>query len=174
VTFTVKPLDLATFPAEDRKAVQEFRLEAAELQRVVHAAVEIVSETRNRINHLRQAVLETPNADPGLLREIAGIEGELEIIDIELRGDGSAARRNFAVPPSILSRVEGVVGDQWYVTSAPTQINRDSLKWAGDAFADLLPRLRRLVQGRLQPLENSLEAAGAPWTPSRFPTWEAR
>ncbi len=173
-TFTVKPLDLATFPAKDRVAVQKFRLEAAELQRVVHAAVEIVSETRNRINHLRQAVLETPNADPGLLKEITDIEGELETINIELRGDGSAARRNFAVAPSILSRVEGVVGDQWYVTSAPTQINRDSLTWAGEAIGRLLPRLRQLIEGRLQPLENTLEAAGAPWTPSRFPTWEAR
>ena len=92
---------------------------------------------------------------------------------IQLKGDRSAARRNHAVAPSILGRIEGVVGDQGYVTSAPTQINRDSLRWAGEAFTELLPKLRSLVEERLQTLERQLETAGAPWTPSRFPRWEA-
>ena len=55
---------------------------------------------------------------------------------------------------------ERVVGDQWYVTSSPTGINRDSLRWAGEAFADVLPRLRTLVFDRVRPLEEKLEAAG--------------
>ncbi|MCK5378179.1 MAG: glycosyl hydrolase [Acidobacteria bacterium] len=173
-TFTLKPLDLATFPAEDRTEVQAFRLEAAELQRAVHAAVEVVAEVDDRLEHLRQAALETPNADQKLLSEIASLEADLEGLRRELTGDRSAARRNHAVAPSILGRIEGVVGDQWYVTSAPTQINRDSLRWAGEAFTELLPKLRHLVKDRLQPLETQLETAGAPWTPGRFPTWEPR
>jgi len=173
-TFTLKPLDLATFPAEDRAEVQAFRLEAADLQRAVHAAVEVVAEVDDRLEHLRQAVLETPNADQMLLSEISGLDADLETLRRELTGDSSAARRNHAVAPSILGRVEGVVGDQWYVTSAPTQINRDSLRWAGEAFNKLLPKLKSLIEGRLQPLEQQLETAGAPWTPGRFPTWDAR
>ena len=169
--FTVKPLDLATFPAEDRAAVQAFRLEAADLQRAVHGAVQVVAEIQDRIDHLRQAVLETPDADQSLLGQIAALEADLESMRVELTGDHSAARRNHAVGPSILGRIESVVGDQWYVTSAPTQINRDSLRWAGEAFAELLPKLKALVESRLQPLEQELEANGAPWTPNRFPVW---
>lgn len=172
--FTVRPLDLATFPAEDRAAVQAFRLEAAELQRAAHAAVEIVAETEERIDHLHQAVLETPGVDQMLFGKIAAIEADLDLIRVELVGDLSAARRNHAVAPSILGRVEGAAGDQWYVTSAPTQVNRDSLRWASEAFTELLPKLRRLVEDRLQPLERRLEASGAPWTPSRFPVWDRR
>ncbi|MCD4749373.1 MAG: hypothetical protein K8R59_08360, partial [Thermoanaerobaculales bacterium] len=172
VDFTVKPLDLATFPAEDRAEVQAFRLEAAELQRAVHAAIEVVAEINDRLEHLRQAVLETTNADQKLLSEIAAIEANLDLMRIELTGDRSVSQRNHAVAPSILGRVEGVVGDQWYVTSAPTQINRLSLRWASQNFTELLPKLRHLVEGRLQPLEQQLEASGAPWTPSRFPVWK--
>ncbi len=173
-TFTLKPLDLATFPAEDRAEVQAFRLEAAELQRAVHASVEVVAEVDDRLEHLRQAVLETPNADQKLLGEILSLAADLEALRRELTGDSSAASRNHAVAPSILGRVEGVVGDQWYCTSAPTQINRDSLRWAGEAFTELLPKLKTLVENRLQALEQQLETAGAPWTPSRFPTWESK
>ncbi len=172
--FTVKPLDLATFPASDRAEVQAFRLEAAELQRAANGTSKVMDEVDDQIEHLRQAVLETPRADQTLLAELAAIEADIKLLRIDLMGDSSAARRNFAVAPSILGRVEGVVGDQWYVTSAPTQINRDSLRWASEAFTVLLPKLKTLIESRLQPVEQKLEAAGAPWTPSRFPQWKNR
>jgi hypothetical protein len=133
-----------------------------------------VEEVDDRLEHLRQAVLETPSADQKLLNDLASIEADLDLMRIELKGDSSAARRNHAVAPSILGRIEGVVGDQWYCTSAPTQINRDSLRWAGEAFTESLPKLKSLVENRLQSLEQQLETASAPWTPGRFPTWEPK
>ena len=171
VEFTVKPLDLATFPAKDRDAVQAFRLEAAELQRAVHGAAGVLDEVSDRVDHLREAILETPAADPELMRRLTAIEGDLERFRVELLGDDAAARRFHAVAPSILSRIEGVIGDQWYVTSAPTGINRDNLRWTSEAFSAFLPKLRALVEDRLEPLEAELEADGAPWTPCRFPEW---
>ncbi len=171
VEFTIKALDLATFPAEDREAVQAFRLEAAELQRAVDGAAELTSEVEDRLDHLRRAVFDTTTADPAALAEIEAIRTALNHLLIELNGDSSAAKRNHATAPSISGRVSNVIGGQWYVTSAPTQTNRDSLKWASEAFAEWLPKLRNLVDGRLSPLEQQLEMAGAPWTPGRFPEW---
>jgi hypothetical protein len=170
-TFEVVPLDLATFPAEDGDAMQAFRLEAAELQRAVHGAIEVAGEVSDRLAHLRQAVLDTPAADAADLAEIESVRSHLNALMIELQGDRSAARRNHATAPSILSRVERVVGGQWYVSSAPTKTNRDALRWAGEAFAEVLPKLRALVDDRLVPLESRLETQRAPWTPSRFPEW---
>ncbi len=174
VSFEVKPLDLATFPAADREAVQAFRLEAAELQRVVDGAGELASEVEIRLEHLRQAVLDTPDADPAALAGIEAIRTTLNALLVELNGDSSAAKRSHATAPSISGRISSVVGGQWYVTSAPTQTNSDLLQWASDAFTAWLPKLRTLIEDRLVPLEQQLEMAGAPWTPGRFPEWPRR
>ena len=39
-------------------------------------------------------------------------------------------------------------------------------------FAPVLAGLRDLVEQTLEPLEAEMEAAGAPWTPGRMPTWQ--
>ena len=61
-----------------------------------------------------------------------------------------------------------IAGSQWYTTQAPTQTNRDTFKWAGEAYDAELERLRKLFDD-LRALEERMEAAGAPWTPGRLP-----
>ncbi|UCC32535.1 MAG: hypothetical protein JSU86_09675 [Phycisphaerales bacterium] len=73
-------------------------------------------------------------------------------------------------PPSISRRVR--IAMQWYVTSAPTQTQRDAYRYAGTEFTELLAELRKLIEEDLTGLEEKLEAAGAPWTPGRIPNWE--
>ena len=85
-----------------------------------------------------------------------------------LRGDRSRARRNEPVDPSIQDRVNRVVDGQFVTTQPPTTTNRDGYAWAAEAFTVQLEALRT-VDARLGALENALEAAGAPWTPGRFP-----
>jgi hypothetical protein len=65
-----------------------------------------------------------------------------------------------------------IVADQWHVTSAPTQTQLDQYRLCGEAFSEVLAKLRTLVEKDLAALEQKLEDAGAPWTPGRFPTWE--
>jgi hypothetical protein len=64
--------------------------------------------------------------------------------------------------------VEGQLG----TTQPPTETSRRGYEWASAAFAATLGELRAL-EGRLSALETELEAAGAPWTPGRFPEWPA-
>ena len=72
----------------------------------------------------------------------------------------------------LFGRVENIVGGQWYVTSAPTQTQRDGYRYAGEAFEGVLGQLRTLVENDLPALEADLEAAGAPYTPGRkLPDW---
>ena len=102
--------------------------------------------------------------------EIHGFEQRLNGILTKLRGDRTVGKRQDTMPPSINRRVR--VAMQWYVTSAPTQTQRDAYEHAATEFAEVLADLRGLMEEDLTRLEEKLEAAGAPWTPGRIPDWE--
>ncbi|MFH1745960.1 MAG: glycosyl hydrolase [Planctomycetota bacterium] len=171
-SFDVVPLELATFTAQDRPAVLEFRRKVARLQRAVRGALGVANETQTRINYVRRAVMETPAADAALLAEIEGLQQRLNDLMVKLRGDQTLFKRQRPVPLSIQQRVQQVVSNQWSTTSPPTQTQRDAYRHAGAEFGRVLEALRTLIERDLRQLEDKLEALGAPWTPGRIPQWE--
>ena len=56
----------------------------------------------------------------------------------------------------------------------PTQSHIDQYNIAAAEFADVLSKLRSLVDVDLAKLEKDMEAAGAPWTPGRVPEWSEK
>jgi len=168
--FEVVDLGGGTLQMDDPAVALEFQQQAADLQRAVLGAVEVTGEMRNRITHVKAAVLETPGATDEQLAELAVIEGELNDLLIALRGDRSKARRNEPVDPSIQGRINRVVYGQLSTTQPPTTTSRSGFEWASEAFTEQLGALRAL-DGRLGALEGALDSAGAPWTPGRFPVW---
>lgn len=170
--FDVVPLELATFAAKDRSAVLAFHKKLARLQRAVAGAFPFADEVQNRINHVRAALRETPGADPTQVAEIERIQQRLNDLLVELRGDPTLAKREEPQPPSIGQRLYEIIGDQWNVTSPPTQTQVDGYRYAGEAFAGVLDGLRRLAFVNLKSLEEQLESLGGPWTPGRLPDWQ--
>lgn len=170
--FEVIPLDQATFATKNPRLVLEFKKEVADLRRAVRGALRVVGEAESRMRHVRQAILDTPDADPDWLAELREMELRLESIAIELRGDPTLGAHDLPRPPTISGRVNQVAGNLWSLTSDPTETQRQSYAYAAEAFGEVLPKLRKLVQEDLVDLENRLEAIGAPWTPGRFPEWE--
>jgi hypothetical protein len=170
--FEVVALDLATFAADDPGAVTAFHRKVASLRRAVLGAIRIADASRNRLGHLRKAFFDTPGADPAVLAEIQRVDQRLDALLVALRGDPTLQERQEPEPPSIKQRVEHVVSRQWHVTSAPTRTHQDAYRTAGEAFAEVLAELRVLIEQDLGELEGRMEAAGAPWTPGRMPTWE--
>jgi len=168
--FAVVDLGGGTLPMDDPAGALEFQRQAAELQRAVLGAVEVTAEVKGRIKHLRMAILDTPEADSAQLAELAAIEGELNDVLVVLRGDRSKARRNEPTDPSLVGRINRVVEGQLGTTQPPTNTSRAGYEWASEAFAGTLVDLRAL-DTRLGVLEDELEAAGAPWTPGRIPSW---
>ena len=169
-SFRVVDLGGGTLPVDDPAAALAFQRQAADLQRAVLGAVEAASEMNERLDHLRQAILDTPGAGEASLVELAAVEAELDDVLVELRGDRSRARRNEPVPPSIRERIDRIVDSGFFTTQPPTTSHRDGYRFASDAFVEQLAALRAL-ETRLTALEATLEAAGAPWTPGRLPTW---
>ena len=170
--FEVVPLELATFAAADRAEVLAFQKQVARLRRAVSGSLRAAGETNTRLDYLRQAVLETPEADPALLGEVRALEQRLNAILMSLRGDPTLRRHGEPSPPSISQRVNGIVFNQWNVTSPPTGTQRDAYRYAAEGFGEVLEDLRTLVADDIAQLESTLEAAGAAWTPGRIPDWE--
>ncbi len=171
VSFDVAPLGLASLPEPDRAALTAFQQQTASLQRAVLGAVKAAGEMHGRLDHLRKAALETPDAPAAWRDTIDALESRLEDLQIELEGDSTVRRRSEPTPPAIGDRVAQVVYGHWTSTSAPTTTHRRNHEIAAQAFAPVLEGLRA-VETDLAALETEMEAAGAPWTPGRLPTWQ--
>ncbi len=171
-TFRAEPLALGSLPAADQRQVLAFHSKVARLQRAVMGASSLIAETRERIDHLRKAVEVTPGADPALYGQLEAIENRLDDLEIELSGDSTIARRNEPVPPAISDRITLILYGAWGSTSAPTATHLESYRIAAEQTGPFLDKLRTLVEVDLPKIESQLDAAGAPWTPGRVPSWK--
>lgn len=175
VSFEVNALDLATYAAtgKAREDAHAFRERVASLSKAVDGAMRIAGETDDRITLVRRAIEETPDLDPALLQDADKLRKRMIDLMTEMRGDRTLGRRALPSPPSIAGRVGRIVGDQWWVTSAPTQTQRDQFEFASEAFDAALDDLESILSD-LEALERRLDDAEAPWTPGRMPEWRHR
>jgi photosystem II stability/assembly factor-like uncharacterized protein len=169
--FEVVDLGINTFKADDPAEVHAFQQKVWELDRAFRGAVKWATDAESRIAHTRKALFDTPGADTAMLAESQRLQTEIDDILVELSGDETRENRNVFTPPSISERVNRIVSSQWDTTSAPTQTKKDGYEWAADAFEKELGRLQALASD-LEAFESQLEAAGAPWTPGRLPSWK--
>ncbi|MEW6511369.1 MAG: glycosyl hydrolase [Bacteroidota bacterium] len=174
VEFTAKVLGSVSLPAVDRKALVAFQEKVADLQRAVQGASRAAGEARTRIDHLKKAVLATPAAPASVSAGLDSIERGIREIQRVLNGDRALRSKNEPDVPSITERVNGIVEDQWQSTGAPTTTQQRSYEIAADEFASRLEALRKLIETDLHAVEETLERAGAPWTPGRVPLWMKR
>jgi hypothetical protein len=163
---------LYEIPEADRKRLLAFERKVARLQRAVTGAIETIDETKTRINHIKQALLDAPGADARLGTEVREIESRLRDIELVVKGDAALVARSEPVSPSVADRVDAIVGAQWTATSPPTGTSEKAYAWAAEAFRTPLENLRRLVSTDLKKVEDQMETAGAPWTPGRLPSWQ--
>ncbi len=163
--FDVKPVPTA--PAgTDFEAVAAFQQEASALMRRVASAGEEIGQLRDRLRHMRAALVETPRADPALFARLDAFGATLEGLRTRLSGDLIRGQLNESSAPSIRGRV-GRVTRHWNTRQTPTATHRRNLEIARDDFGDLSRELSALIENDLSRLESDLEAAGAPWTPGR-------
>jgi hypothetical protein len=171
-TFDAAPLGGDTLPPADRAALLAFQVKTGKLQRAVLGAVGAAGEAQTRINHLKKALADTPRADPALQDRARAIEAKLKDIQESLSGDPVRGKYNEPRPASITGRVDQIVSGHWHSTADATTTHKRNYEIAAQQFGPVLDRLRALITGDLAALENAAEAAGAPWTPGRVPTWK--
>jgi photosystem II stability/assembly factor-like uncharacterized protein len=170
-TFEATPLGAASLPAVDRKALLDFEKKTARLQRAVLGAVSVADEAQTRLDLIKKALDDTPNADPALGDQARALTVRLKDLQKALSGDPVVRKRNEPFPPSIADRVVAIIIGSWYATTAPTGTHQQAYQIAADEFAPVLEQLRTLVDVDLKSLQDKAETAGAPWTPGRIPHW---
>ncbi len=174
VEFATRPLGLNTTANSDHEGVLAFRREADELYRAVQGATHTFRDAKSRLDHIRQAIKDTPALDSALLDEVDALSMRLAELGILLNGDRTVSSRSEPTTPSINRRAGWVVYGMQNNTSGPTQTMRDNLALTGKLFVPVLADLTTLVTVDLKDLEARLEAAGAPYTPGRIPVWKTQ
>lgn len=170
-TFETVPLYAAATPASARAEVLAFQEKTGRLQRAVLGASSTVDEALSRLDLLQRALQDTPGASDRLGDQARDLRVRLKDVKAALAGDPVVRRYNEPDPPSIIERVQGVVAGHWSTTGGPTQTHRDAYTAAASAFGPVLDRLRATMED-LRRLEADADAAGAPWTPGRLPSWK--
>ncbi len=170
--FDVYLLDGSATPRTS--AVVAFQEKSAKLQRAVLGANAAAGEAATRLEALETALRRAPTPTDSLVRRAQALEDQLRRIQESLTGDNTPARHSEPTPPSILDRLGNVTGGLWFSTlEDATNTQKHQYDLVASAFGDILARLRQFINVDLKRLEDAAEAAGAPWTPGRLPTWDA-
>jgi hypothetical protein len=169
-SFTVKSLGNTTIPNNPAEYVA-FCTRVAELSKAVSAASDLTGGMTQRLDAIRQVIVDMP-ADPSKeLAEAHRLQQVLNGLTVSLYGDSSKARREMETEPSISGRVGTVQYALFESTSEIPQMYRDSFAIASKQFTQFLKDLRKLDE-ELLILEEGMEMAGAPYTPGRWPKWD--
>ncbi|MFC1660000.1 WD40/YVTN/BNR-like repeat-containing protein [Gemmatimonadota bacterium] len=164
--FEVKPVPTAP-PGTDFAAVADFQFRVSELAREMAGAIAEMERMRDRLRHMRAALVQTPKADPGLYARIDEMSQRLEEMNLQFSGDPIRGQWNMPSAPSIRDRVGYVQYGHWDTRQEPTETQKTNVEIAEREYATFLGELRSLIEVDLARLEADLAAAGAPWTPGR-------
>jgi len=165
--FEVVRMRKGALPGSEPKDTAAFLARLAAVQRATSAATQSVSQTRRRLEALREALGRSRSGPDGLDTELHAIERELFAIDEALAGNRSRADVEDDGPHTISRRVQvAQLGVSWS-TYGPTPTHRRSLEIAEEELVGVRDRLNALLEQRLPAFEKQLEAAGAPWAPGQ-------
>lgn len=170
-SFTAEPLAGLTSTVATSDEVRDFRLATARLQRAVMGTMSLLTETSTRVTALQSALEQTLVPSDELQRDARALERRLDSLRVDLTGDNLPSRLVEATVDGLVDRMNSVVSGHWGTQNAPTGTQREQYEIVARDFPPLLARLRALIEGDLRTLETRAEAAGAPWTPGRIPTW---
>ena len=164
--FEVKPLPAESQP-EDFAAVVDFQQEVAELSRRMGGSGKEIERSKDRLRHIRAALLETPGADLSFFERWDGLSARLEDLNEQLNGDAVLSEKSEASAPSIRGRLGRVAWMHWDSTQLPSRTQKQDVAYAEEAYAEFQRALRLFIEVDLAQFEADLESAGAPWTPGR-------
>ncbi len=171
-SFDVYMLDGSATPRS--AAIVAFQQKTAKLQRAVLGANAAAGEAAARLAALQQALARTATPTDSLARRAMALEDTLRAVQELLSGDDTRARHSEPTPPSLLERLSDVTGGLWFSTlEDATNTQKHQYDVVASQFGAILARLRQFINVDLKQLEDAAEAAGAPWTPGRLPTWDS-
>ncbi|HRH59656.1 MAG TPA: hypothetical protein PL045_03755, partial [Chitinophagaceae bacterium] len=142
VSFKAVALNAASLPATDKKALDDFSKQVAELRRITAAADEYRNTLNEKINYMKAAISAAPQLSTDFTNSVLEIEKRLNKVNTALNGDATLASREFETSPSINGRVGSIVYGLWSTTAAPTQTMMDSYNAAKQMFTPVYNEIK--------------------------------
>jgi hypothetical protein len=125
-----------------------------------------MDETNDELELMEKAVMNYPNTDMSLLKEIKDLKAIMYDCNVLMNGDGIRAAHEFEVAPSIQSRL-GMVEYQLYDNTAGVSNTHKANKTIVEAeYAELRVKLDEVIK-RVQVLQTKLDAVAIPYTKSK-------
>jgi photosystem II stability/assembly factor-like uncharacterized protein len=169
VSFTCKLLDQSSIPTNMAENVAFFK-EVTRIRKATSSATDLLRNMNQRITHINQAAQDMPVEPKGVLEKSYAISRQLIVLNMQLNGDATKARREFETTPSINDRVGGIEYGIWNSTTPVPKMYKESYEIASRQFKALLTEMKELNK-KLEELERELEINQAPYTPGRWPEW---
>ncbi|MGV6832220.1 MAG: WD40/YVTN/BNR-like repeat-containing protein [bacterium] len=166
VSFEVKALNNTELPAADREAKVAFQQEVAKTQATYGAAQRLMSESRNKMRYIKEAVKKAELPINAFSAKIKTIEDALDEVQQAMYGDPIKRRLDIDQPPSPASRLGSIGWEQKYSTATPTKTHMDSFAIAKAEIYNIKANLEGILS-TIKNLEELLIDAGAPYTPGR-------
>jgi hypothetical protein len=174
VEFNCVVLNNVTLPAPDRAELLAFQQKTSKLVRAVQAAQQLTRNLQERVQYLKQAINNTPEATPELLAKAAELATQLDDIRWTFYGQSPKASReeNWPAPVPLNNRIGALVYSHWNSTSRVSETQMEMYDIIAEEFPPLLEQLRKIAEVDIPAIEDELNTLGAPWTPGRIPEWK--
>jgi hypothetical protein len=165
--FVVKGLNNQTLLAKDQPALDAFRASVAELNRKVSGSEKRYEELNAELELIEKAVLNYPNTDLMLFKEIR----ELKLLKAQLReqlyGDDIRTRHEFETAPTFTSRLSMIDYQLSENTTGVSATHKANLQMVEQEYAQFKANLLT-YQTRVLKLHEALDKTNIPYTRSRL------
>jgi hypothetical protein len=174
VEFNVRSLNNTTLPAKNRNEVVEFEKKASELARVIKGTQKYAEELLTRVNYIRQALYNTPEADAHLINKANVLYNEIDDILFKFNGPKAKASEE-EIPPidvPINSRLSTLIWSRYRSTSDITGNEKNAYNILLEEFPPIYKQIKDISDNKIKELEKELNKIKAPYTPGNLPKFE--
>lgn len=166
-TLTVIADPGVTLTPQQRTQNTDYQQNVDRLQRQFTGTLEAANSMRTRTQAILRALVDSP-ADIKLLDEARRFDTRVLAILRRMRGDETLRGLESGDPTSLQDRVNTAVQGARGLSGAPTGTQQRSYTLGSEDLAAVIKDLRGL-EVEIRKFEQTLEAAGVPYTPGRWP-----
>jgi len=169
-SFNLRSLGNLTLPAKNPLALENFKKEAAEVYGVTAGLTKWTENMTKNVKALKTALINGAGSTQEDLMRADDIISELRKMNRKLNGDEIIDKLHENQPPNLNWRISAVTYGAYHGSDA-TQTLKDNLQIVKDGVTELIKKAKLLEQ-KLQLLEERANKAGSPWSPGRIPDFK--
>lgn len=162
VEFSLEAIYQNALSGPSAETIQQYNSEVVAAQRLSSMNAIILEQVEDTMKKVRTAIDRTPGDVKGLEAQFAGIQAEINAINLELNGLESRNRKG-TKPANINSRL-GYAMSATRSSYGPTQQHLEQLGFAKEGLTAISARIKTLHETTVPTLQTAISTAGGPWT----------